>query len=80
MKQTYSIKGRLRRLVSAISVLLVVLQVSVLLMLGSYSSHYARLLHNVTTASEFNQEFKNTIEQKMYYYVIVKSVFSGLAR
>ena len=78
MKQVYSIKGRLRRLVAAISIVLAVLLVSVLLMLGSYSSHYARLLHNVTTASEFNREFKDTIDLRMYYYVIESQYSQGL--
>ncbi len=78
MKKVYSIKGRLRRLVAAISIVLAVLLVSVLLMLGSYSSHYARLLHNVTTASEFNREFKDTIDQRMYYYVIESQYSQGL--
>ena len=78
MKKVYSIKGRLRRLVAAISIVLAVLLVSVLLMLGSYSSHYARLLHNVTTASEFNREFKDTIDLRMYYYVIESQYSQGL--
>lgn len=78
MKKVYSIKGRLRSLVAAISIVLAVLLVSVLLMLGSYSSHYARLLHNVTTASEFNREFKDTIDQRMYYYVIESQYSQGL--
>ena len=78
MKKGYSIKGRLRHLVAAISIVLAVLLVSVLLMLGSYSSHYARLLHNVTTASEFNREFKDTIDLRMYYYVIESQYPQGL--
>lgn len=78
MKKTYSMKGRLRRLVTGISIVLVVVLVSVLLMLGSYSSHYERLLHNVTTASEFNREFKDTIDQRMYYYVIESQYSQGL--
>ena len=78
MKKVHSIKGRLRHLVAAISIVLVVLLVSVLLMLGSYSSHYARLLHNVTTASEFNREFKDTIDLRMYYYVIESQYSQGL--
>ena len=78
MKKVYSIKGRLRHLVAAISIVLAVLLVSVLLMLGSYSSHYARLLHNVTTASEFNREFKDTIDLRMYYYVIESQYSQGL--
>ena len=78
MKQVHSIKGRLRHLVAVISIVLAVLLVSVLLMLGSYSSHYARLLHNVTTASEFNREFKDTIDLRMYYYVIESQYSQGL--
>ena len=78
MKKTYSIQGRLRQLVSAVSILLVVLLVAALLMLGSYSGNYSRLLHNVTTASEFNREFKNTIDQRMYYYVIESQYSQGL--
>ena len=78
MKKVHSIKGRLRHLVAAISIVLAVLLVSVLLMLGSYSSHHARLLHNVTTASEFNREFKDTIDLRMYYYVIESQYSQGL--
>ena len=78
MKRSDSIKNRLRRLVTAISVLLAVLLVAALLMLISYNGHYSRLLHNVTTASEFNREFKNTIDQKMYYYVIESQYSQGL--
>ena len=78
MKKAYSIKGRLRRLVISISILLAVLLAAVLLMLGSYNSHYSRLLHNVTTASEFNREFKDTIDQRMYYYVIESQYSQGL--
>lgn len=78
MKKVHSIKGRLRHLVAAISIVLAVLLVSVLLMLGSYSSHYARLLHNVTTASEFNREFKDTIDLRMYYYAIESQYSQGL--
>ena len=68
----------LHRLVVAISVLLAVILTSALAMLLSFNSHYARLLHNVTMASEFNQEFKNNIDQKMYYYVIESQYSEGL--
>lgn len=76
--KTYPIQSRLRRLVAAVSVLMAVLLVSVLVMLISCNSHYSRLLHNVTTASEFNREFKNTIDQRMYYYVIESQYSQGL--
>lgn len=78
MKQPLSIKSRLRRLVATISIMIVAILASVLVLLMVSNSHYARLLHNVTTASEFNQEFKNNIDQKMYYYVIESQYSEGL--
>lgn len=78
MNKTVSVQDRLRRLVAAISVLMVVILASALVMLISYNGHYARLLHNVTTASEFNRDFKNNIDQKMYYYVIESQYSTGL--
>lgn len=65
MNHTVSIQKSLRRLVTTISVLLALILTSSLLMLLSSNRHYSRLMHNVTTASEFNQEFKNNIDQKM---------------
>lgn len=78
MNRTFSIQRRLRRLVFAISALLVAILVAAIVMSVSANSLYSRLLHNVTTASEFNQEFKNSIDQKMYYYVIESQYSEGL--
>ena len=78
MKKSISIQKRLRRLVTAISILLVAILLSSLIMVISSNNHYSRLLHNVTNASEFNQEFKNSIDQKMYYYVIESQYSEGL--
>lgn len=78
MNKIFSIQGRLRRLVVVISILLVAILGSALTMLFSANNHYTQLLFNVTTASEFNQEFKNSIDQKMYYYVIESQYSDGL--
>lgn len=78
MKNTFSIQDSLRRLVMAIGILLVVILGAALVMLLSANGHYSRLMHNVTTASEFNQEFKNTIDQKMYYYVTESRYSQGI--
>ncbi len=43
-----------------------------------YNSQYKNLLYNVTTASEFNQDFKENIDLKMYYYVIESRYSEGL--
>ncbi len=78
MKHTFSVQNRLRNLVTAISALLAVILVSALAMTVFSNSHYTRLLHNVSTASEFNQAFKDNIDQKMYYYVIESQYSEGL--
>ncbi len=78
MNQTISIQKKLQRLVAATSALLLVILVSALLMMTFSNSHYTRLLHNVSTASEFNQAFKANIDQKMYYYVIESQYSEGL--
>lgn len=78
MNKTFSIQKRLRRLVIAISALLVVILIAALTMMVFSNSHYTRLLHNVSTASEFNQAFKSNIDLKMYYYVIESQYSEGL--
>ena len=50
----------------------------VLLLMTAHTMRYNALLHNVTTASEFNQDFKSSIDQKMYYYVIDSRYSEGL--
>lgn len=73
-----SLQGRLRKLVAVICLFMALILLSSLVMLISSNSRYTRLLHNVTTASEFNREFKNNIDQKMYYYVIESQYSEGL--
>ncbi len=43
-----------------------------------YSQRYTSILKNVTTASEFNQNFKTDINLKMYYFVIESRYSEGL--
>lgn len=43
-----------------------------------YGQRYSKILKNVTTASEFNQNFKDDIDLKMYYYVIESKYSEGL--
>lgn len=78
MKKTFSIQKRLRVLVATIGSLGVASLVLVLALLIMYNNHYDRMMHNVSTASEFNQEFKTSIDQKMYYYVIESQYSEGL--
>lgn len=43
-----------------------------------YAIRYNAILGNVTTASEFNQNFKDDVDLKMYYYVIDSQYSEGL--
>ena len=44
----------------------------------AYAGRYREILHNVTTASEFNQDLKESIDLKMYYYVVGSRYSEGL--
>ncbi len=43
-----------------------------------YALQYFAILNNVTTASDFNQNFKDDVDLKMYYYVIDSQYSDGL--
>lgn len=78
MKRPDSIQGRMRRLVFTFCAFLAALLVIMLGLALIYNSQYTGLLYNVTTASEFNQDFKENIDLKMYYYVIESRYSEGL--
>ena len=82
MKKTWrspsTIGGKMQSLVVTFTLLASLIVVSVLVIMSIYQKHYSVLLHNVTTASEFNQDFKTDIDLKMYYYVIDSQYSTGL--
>lgn len=43
-----------------------------------YAFRYNAILNNVTMASDFNQNFKDDVDLKMYYYVIDSQYSIGL--
>lgn len=43
-----------------------------------YALQYHAILNNVTAASDFNQNFKDDVDLKMYYYVIESQYSDGL--
>lgn len=43
-----------------------------------YALQYHAILNNVTAASDFNQNFKDDVDLKMYYYVIESQYSEGL--
>ncbi|MDO5422369.1 MAG: sensor histidine kinase [Eubacteriales bacterium] len=72
------LEDRLRKLVLFFFVPVLVMVLATFLLLISYVSKYSEVLHNVTTASEFNQDFKDDIDLKMYYYVVQSHYSEGL--
>ena len=78
MKKTFTIQKSLRMLVVTMGSLCVIGLALVLVFLAVYNNYYDRLMHNVSMASDFNRDFKNSIDQKMYYYVIESQYSEGL--
>ncbi len=68
-REPNSISDRLRKLILYLAVPLSILAVVVLLILMTYSLQYARVSSNISTASQFNQNFKDEVDLKMYYFV-----------
>ena len=73
-----SVRRRLRGLIFTFALLAFLILAAASGLLVRYNSRYKNLLYNVTTASEFNQDFKTTIDLKMYYYVIESQYSDGL--
>ena len=78
MSRPKSIQSRMRRLVVVFCGFLAAVLAVTLALVFLYNSQYEKLLYNVTTASEFNQDFKTNIDLKMYYYVIESRYSEGL--
>lgn len=72
------IQQKMQRLVVVFFIPAAIILITVLGLLMAYNRHYSGLLYNVTTASEFNQDFKKNIDLKMYYYVIESQYSEGL--
>ncbi len=73
-----SLNQRMRTLLMAFFIPILVMMCVMLAVMVSYVSQYTSILHNVTTASEFNQDFKENIDLKMYYYVVGSHYSEGL--
>lgn len=78
MRRSDSILHRLHGLIFTFVLLAVLILAAAFALLARYNNRYQNLLYNVTTASEFNQDFKASIDLKMYYYVIESQYSDGL--
>ena len=64
-----------------IAVILVPMSIVITILIGIlcwYSFQYRTILQNVTSASAFNQNFKNDIDLKMFYYVSDSAYADGM--
>ncbi len=73
-----SFESRIRKMMMMFFIPVIVMLLVVFLALMVYVGRYSKILHNVTTASEFNQDFKESIDLKMYYYVVDSHYSEGL--
>lgn len=73
-----TLASKLRTLMFGFFIPVFVMVVAIFVVLFSYITRYEAILHNVTTASEFNQDFKESIDLKMYYYVVDSHYSEGL--
>ena len=64
-----SISGRMYTLIKNIFLPMLALSVFILLLLIVYYLQYASVSSNIINASGFNQNFKNDVDLKMYYFV-----------
>lgn len=78
MNRPKSIQSRMRRLAATFCGFLAAVLAVTMTLVFLYNNQYEKLLYNVTTASEFNQDFKANIDLKMYYYVIESRYSEGL--
>ena len=62
-----SIRHRLWGLILTCVLLAALILAAAFSLLARYNSLYKDLLYNISTASEFNQDFKASIDLKMYY-------------
>ncbi len=78
LRRPSSIQHRFQGLILTFLLLAALILAAAISLLMRYNSRYKDLLYNVTTASEFNQDFKASIDLKMYYYVIESQYSDGL--
>ncbi len=73
-----SISVQMRRLLIALIAISISIILFVTLTLSLYQTRYNKALHNITEATDFNRDFKDDIDLKMYYYVIESRFSTGL--
>ena len=69
VKRKSNMSTMLARLITVIFIPMSIVITILIGILCWYAYQYHTILHNVTSASAFNQDFKNEVDLKMFYYV-----------
>ncbi len=69
---------KLWKMILIVALPLMIVIIAVALIGIGYALQYHAFLNNVTAASDFNQNFKDDVDLKMYYYVIESQYSDGL--
>ena len=77
-KSVDSIERRLRKLLFSILLLSCVIICVTLTLFIIYNVRYSSISSNIVRVSQFNQNFKEDVDLKMYYYVIQNTYAEGL--
>ncbi len=73
-----TMQSRLWKMILIVALPLMIVIIAIAFIAVGYALQYNAILNNVTTASDFNQNFKDDIDLKMYYYVIDSQYSEGL--
>lgn len=77
-KGKIAMQSRLWKMILIVALPLMVVIIAIAMIGIGYALQYNAILNNVTMASDFNQNFKDDIDLKMYYYVIDSQYSEGL--
>ena len=71
-------QSKLWKIILIVALPLMIVIIAIASIGTGYALQYNAILNNVTTASDFNQNFKDDVDLKMYYYVIDSQYSEGL--
>ncbi len=77
-KSSDSIEKKLRNLLLSILLMCCVIVGVTLALFILYNVNYSKITSNIVRVSQFNQNFKEDVDLKMYYYVIQSNYAEGL--
>jgi two-component system sensor histidine kinase YesM len=77
--QRSSLAGRIKLLIICVTAVVSVFLLVTLFTVVGYSNRYGVIVSNFTVASQFNNQFRSTIDDKLYWFVAGRHVFADEA-